>query len=103
MADVRGQPVARRALEIAAAGSHHLHACPQASRHPPPAQRGAGGRSCLFVVCRRSSSPILHRTTLSGTPPLGLRGFDRRRRTRQSGSRRAFAGSPRGVVHGRTG
>ena len=25
MADVQGQPVARRAMEIAAAGGHHLH------------------------------------------------------------------------------
>ncbi len=64
LADVRGQALARRALEIAAAGGHNLllvgppglgqdDAGPAAARHPAPAPAGRGGRDRRHPLSRR--------------------------------------------------
>ena len=115
LSDVRGQPVARRALEIAAAGGHHLllvgspgqrqDDAGAAPRRPAPAARpgpGAGdddgalgGRAA--PATRRARAP----TAVPGAAPHHLGHRTRRRRLAPAAARRGIAGQQRSAVHGR--
>lgn len=78
LADVRGQVVGRRALEVAAAGGHHLlMAGPPGSGKTMLAERLTGilpplSRAAVIETCRIHSSaglPLPERT-LAGEPPF---------------------------------
>ena len=112
LADVRGQALGRLAVEVAAAGGHHLLLVGPpgagktmlAERLPgllPPLgmQRGDGGDPDSFGGWHRPAARGLDQTAAdAGAAPQRLAGFVDRRRKRRHASRRAELRPPRGVV-----
>ena len=113
--DVVGQAIGRRAVEIAAAGGHHLlFAGPPGSGKTMLAERLPGVlppleiEEALEVSAVHSvagllaaDSPLVHRPPLPGAAPHGQRGGPGRRRLRARAARRGVAVPSRSVVPGR--
>ena len=111
LADVRGQAVARRALEIAAAGGHHLlhgraarrrqvDARAPAPRHPPAARAGRGAGRDAPPLRRRPARPRPRPDAPASVPLAASLGDARRadRRRQPAAAGRDLARAPRRAV-----